>query len=33
MNSDLLFILLLFGGITTLGLILLACSDKLKQKR
>lgn len=33
MNPDLLFILLLFGTMTALGLILLAFGDKLKQKR
>lgn len=32
MDYDLLYIFLLFGSITTLGLILLAFSDKLKQK-
>lgn len=32
MDNDLVFIFLLFGSITTLGLVLLAFSDKLKQK-
>lgn len=32
MDTDLVFIFLLFGSITALGLVLLAFSDKLKQK-
>lgn len=32
MNPDLVYILLLFGSITTLGLLILGFGDKWKQK-